>query len=273
MRRPHPRQQAAPTRETLQPQAGGRQARQRQARRQEARAGRPPMPLLAPAALGVAFLLLPLVGLLWRAPWSGLPRLLSDSGTVTALRLSLICASAATVVSVLLGVPLAWVLARARIPGKSALRALITLPLVLPPVVGGVALLLVLGRRGLFGQYLDSWFGITLPFSTAGVVVAETFVAMPFLVVSVEAALRTADSGLGGGGGDYGRRPVVRLPAGHLAAGDAVPGRRQRACLGPGAGRVRRNHHVCGQLSRAGPRPCRWRCTWPWSPTRTPRSR
>jgi molybdate transport system permease protein len=98
------------------------------------------------------------------------------------------------VVCLLLGVPLAWLLARVEFPGRRFVRALVTVPLVLPPVVGGVALLLVFGRRGLVGEWLDSAFGITLPFTTAGVVVAEAFVAMPFLVISVEGALRGADS-------------------------------------------------------------------------------
>jgi molybdate transport system permease protein len=85
------------------------------------------------------------------------------------------------------------VLARARLPGRSVLRALVTLPLVLPPVVGGVALLLAFGRRGIVGRHLDAWFGVTLPFTTTAVVLAETFVAMPFLVITVEGALRGAD--------------------------------------------------------------------------------
>jgi molybdate transport system permease protein len=113
---------------------------------------------------------------------------------LAALRLSLITASLATVGCLLLGVPLAWVLARGAFPGRRLIRALVTVPLVLPPVVGGVALLLVFGRRGLVGQWLDATFGFSLPFTTAGVVVAEAFVAMPFLVISVEGALRGADS-------------------------------------------------------------------------------
>jgi molybdate transport system permease protein len=155
-----------------------------------------PLFIAAPALVGFAFLVLPLVGLLIRAPWRGLGGLLSDSQVVTALRLSLECASAATAVSLVLGVPLAWVLARVRIPGMGLLRALVMLPLVLPPVVGGVALLLAFGRNGVLGRYLDQWFGVTLPFTTPGVIVAETFVAMPFLVVTVEGALRSADQGL-----------------------------------------------------------------------------
>ena len=113
---------------------------------------------------------------------------------LAALRLSLLTATLATAVSVLLGVPLAWLLARTDVPGGRLVRALVTVPLVLPPVVGGVALLLVFGRRGPVGGWLDATFGITLPFTTAGVVVAEAFVAMPFLVISVEGALRAADA-------------------------------------------------------------------------------
>ncbi|WP_432157082.1 MULTISPECIES: molybdate ABC transporter permease subunit [unclassified Streptomyces] len=152
-----------------------------------------PLPLLLPALLGLAFLLLPLLALLVRAPWSSLPEQLTGAQVWEALRLSLICATAATAVSLVLGVPLAWLLARTRFPGRGLVRALVTLPLVLPPVVGGVALLLALGRNGVAGRWLDSWFGITLPFTTTGVVIAEAFVAMPFLVISVEGTLRAAD--------------------------------------------------------------------------------
>jgi molybdate transport system permease protein len=146
-----------------------------------------------PALVGLAFLLVPLAGLLVRTPWDAVPELLVRAEVGRALRLSLLCASLATAVCLVLGVPLAWLLARSDLPGRGVLRALVTVPLVLPPVVGGVALLFVLGRRGLLGQYLDAWFGVSLPFTTAGVVVAEAFVAMPFLVISVEGALRAAD--------------------------------------------------------------------------------
>nr|AGZ94228.1 molybdenum transport system permease protein modb [Kitasatospora sp. NRRL F-6133] len=162
-------------------------------RRRPRGATRVPAALLLPALLGLAFLVLPLLGLLIRAPWSALPELLTGAEVWQALRLSLISATAATGVSLLLGVPLAWLLARTDFPGRRLLRALVTLPLVLPPVVGGVALLLVLGRNGIVGRWLDSATGLTLPFTTAGVVVAEAFVAMPFLVISVEGALRAAD--------------------------------------------------------------------------------
>lgn len=160
-----------------------------------ARRERVPWPLGVPAGLAVLLLLVPLVGLLVRAPWSGLPRILLTEEVREALRLSLVCASLATLVSIVLGVPLAYVLARSQAPGVRLLRALVTLPLVLPPVVGGVALLLAFGRNGIVGRHLDAWFGLTIPFSTPAVVVAETFVAMPFLVVAVEGALRGADRG------------------------------------------------------------------------------
>lgn len=156
-------------------------------------AGGVPVALLLPALLGLAFLALPLAGLLARTPWSTLPQRLTEPGVLAALRLSLLTATLATLLCLLLGVPLAWLLARVEFPGRRLVRALVTVPLVLPPVVGGVALLLVFGRRGLIGDWLDRLFGITLPFTTTGVVLAEAFVAMPFLVIAVEGALRGAD--------------------------------------------------------------------------------
>ncbi|MGC5022502.1 molybdate ABC transporter permease subunit [Micromonospora sp. DT47] len=155
---------------------------------------RVPVALLVPATLGLLFLVLPLGGLLLRTPWASLPERLSAPGVLTALRLSLQCATLATLLCLALGVPLAWLLARVEFPGRRLVRALVTVPLVLPPVVGGVALVLVFGRRGLLGGWLDSTFGLTLPFTTTGVVLAEAFVAMPFLIIAVEGALRGADS-------------------------------------------------------------------------------
>ncbi|WP_458078085.1 molybdate ABC transporter permease subunit [Streptomyces sp. EMB26] len=165
----------------------------RKARRFRAPGRGVPLALLAPALIGLAFLLVPLLALVVRAPWRDLPEQLTSPAVWDALRLSLVCATTATALSLVVGVPLAWLLARTDFPGRSLVRALVTLPLVLPPVVGGVALLLALGRNGVVGRWLDEWFGVTLPFTTAGVVLAETFVALPFLVISVEGTLRAAD--------------------------------------------------------------------------------
>jgi molybdate transport system permease protein len=161
------------------------------------RGGGVPGVLWAPALLAILFLVLPLVALLVRAPWLSIPEQLFTPAVGDALRLSLLSALASTVLCVLFGVPLAWVLVRssewAGPVFRRVLRALVLVPLVLPPVVGGVALLLLLGRRGLLGQYLYDGFGVSIPFTTTAVVLAQTFVAMPFLVLAVEGALRGAD--------------------------------------------------------------------------------
>ncbi|MFE9133233.1 ABC transporter permease [Streptomyces sp. NPDC007355] len=158
--------------------------------------GRPPGPgprtpllLAVPALLAIAFLLLPLVGVLARTEWGALGAHLTSPATVEALTLSVVVSLWALALSLLLGVPLAWLLARVPFRGKAIVRSLVLLPMVLPPTVGGVALLLAFGRRGLLGPWLESAFGVTLPFHTSGAVVAATFVAMPFLVISLEGAL------------------------------------------------------------------------------------
>jgi len=177
------------------------------------------------AAAGAAFFVLPLAGLLARTPWNDAARELITPVSLDALRLSLVASISATVVALVLGVPLAWIYARVEFPGRGLLRALSTLPMVLPPVVGGVALLLAFGRRGLIGSWLAS-IGITLPFTTAAVVMAETFVAMPFLVLTVEAGLRSMDRRyedaartLGAGRWTVFWRVTVPLIAPSLAAG------------------------------------------------------
>jgi len=157
------------------------------------RSERPPILFAVLAAIGVAFFVLPLVGLLYRAPWETALGDLTTPEALTALRLSFVVSLAATALALLLGVPLAWVYARVAFRGRDIVRALTTLPMILPPVVGGVALLFAFGRRGLFGQALDTMFGIRLPFTTAGAILAATFVAMPFLVLTVEAGLRSMD--------------------------------------------------------------------------------
>ncbi|TMG60810.1 MAG: molybdate ABC transporter permease subunit [Chloroflexi bacterium] len=145
------------------------------------------------AGLGLLLFLLPLAGLVARAPWDQVGPALIAPETATALGLSLFCSLSATAVALVLGIPLAVLLARTSGTLRAILRALTTLPMVLPPVVGGVALLLAFGRRGLVGAPLYGAFGIQIPFTTAAAVIAETFVAMPFLVIAVEAGLRALD--------------------------------------------------------------------------------
>ena len=156
------------------------------------RSERPPALLAALAIVGVAFFILPLAGLLARAPWQTALGDLTTPEALTALRLSFVVSVAATLLALLLGVPLAWIYARVPFRGRDVVRALTTLPMILPPVVGGVALLFAFGRRGLFGPALDA-IGIRLPFTTLGAILAATFVAMPFLVLTVEAGLRSMD--------------------------------------------------------------------------------
>lgn len=149
-----------------------------------------PRGLAGAGIVALVVLVLPIVGLLQRAPWRGIAGILTDDTITEALRLSLVVSLLATGVCVTLGLPLAWLLARVDLPLPRLVRALVMLPMVLPPVVGGTALLFALGRRGLVGRRLDDWFGIVLPFTTAGAVVAASFVALPLFVTTVEAALR-----------------------------------------------------------------------------------
>lgn len=146
------------------------------------------------ATTAALFLAVPVVALVQRAPWSDFADLVTRPVVTDALRLSVVSATAATVLSCIFGVPLAWMLARVEFRGRSFVRAVVALPMVLPPVVGGAALLFAFGRRGLLGGPLYDGAGILLPFSIWGVVAANTFVAMPFLVLTVEAGLRGADA-------------------------------------------------------------------------------
>ncbi|WP_406864440.1 ABC transporter permease [Streptomyces sp. HUAS MG47] len=157
--------------------------------------------------LGIMLFAAPLASLLLRVPWADAGTLLWSAETRTALTVSLVCSLSATVLCLVLGVPVAWILVRTDLPGRSFLRAITTLPVVLPPVVGGVALLLAFGREGVFGQFLDEYFGIRLAFSTQGVILAETFVAMPFLVLTVCGALQSADRGTEEAARTLGARP------------------------------------------------------------------
>ncbi|MFJ2559533.1 MULTISPECIES: ABC transporter permease [unclassified Streptomyces] len=197
--------------------------------RSRTRGLRAPVALALPALLAVAFLLLPLIGILARTTWSELGTHLTSPGVVQALKLSLLVSFWALALSLLLGVPLAWLLARVDFPGKTLVRTLVLLPMVLPPTVGGVALLLGFGRRGLLGPFLEDTFGITLPFHTSGAVVAATFVAMPFLIISLEGTLAGLRPAYEETAASLGASPVrvfltVTLPmvAPGLAAGAAL---------------------------------------------------
>ena len=183
-------------------------------------------------ALGIAaalFLALPVLGLVIRAPWSAMGERLSRPGVGDALRLSALCATASTLAALALGIPLGWLLANDRVPGRSLLRAIVLVPLLLPPLVSGIGLLSVLGRRGMAGRWLDRWFGFTLPFSTTGVIVAVTFVAMPFVVITMESGFRSVDRRLlgaaatmGAGPGPATRTITLPLVAPSLAASAAL---------------------------------------------------
>lgn len=152
-----------------------------------------PRVLWLPALMAFALIVLPVIGLVVRAPWSRFGALVTSPSALAALELSLRTAAVSTLLCVLLGGPLAAVLARGTLPGLRLLRSVVLLPLVLPPVVGGLALLYLLGVSGFAGYVLDVAFGVRVPFTTTAVILAQTFVAMPFLVVSLEGALRTGE--------------------------------------------------------------------------------
>ena len=162
-------------------------------RPQQTSGDRLPLLLVLPATIALLFLVLPLAGLIVRAPWADAGAVLTSEAATTALRLSLITATIAALISVVLGVPLAWILAQPALPVAGLLRPLIIVPLVLPPVVGGVALFTLLGRSGLLGRPLYALTGFSFPFTPYAVVLAQVFVALPFLVLTVEGALRAAD--------------------------------------------------------------------------------
>ncbi|GAA3697389.1 ABC transporter permease [Microlunatus aurantiacus] len=166
--------------------------------------------IYVPAALGAVFVILPLVAMITRVDWSRFGQLITSPSSLAALRLSLQTSIVSTGLCLLLGVPMALVLARARFPGQRLLRALTLLPLVLPPVVGGIALLYTFGRRGLLGQSLEV-LGLQIAFSTTAVVLAQTFVSLPFLVVSLEGTLRAVGSRYEVVAATLGARPTLVL--------------------------------------------------------------
>ena len=184
-----------------------------------------PLLIAVLATIGVAFIAIPIAALLIRAPWSSLADQLSASGAWTALRLSILVSLAAAGLSLVLGSPIAWVLARSSIPGRSILRAIVILPLVLPPVVGGVGLLAALGRSGVVGRWLDA-AGIQLTFTIWGAIVATTFVSIPLVILATESGLRSLDprferaaSAMGASRGYVLRHVTLPLLRPQLAAG------------------------------------------------------
>jgi molybdate transport system permease protein len=185
--------------------------------------------LMVPAALAVALVAVPLLALLLRADWSSLPAHLADPAVVPAIRLSLLTTATTVALAVVLGTPLAWLLARSHSRGAPWIRALLTVPLVLPPVVGGVALLMAYGRRGVIGAPLLEALGVRVPFTPVAVVLAELFVAMPFYIIAVEGAMRGVDPRLDQVSATLGASPwrsftrvALPLAAPGMAAGAAL---------------------------------------------------
>lgn len=181
------------------------------------------------AGVAIAFLVLPLLALTARIPWGRLGEIITSRVAVDALWVSVQVSLAATALCLVLGVPLAWVLARHDFPGRGLVRAVATLPMVLPPVVAGVVLLLVFGRRGLVGAPLEAAFGVTLAFTPAAAILAAAYVSLPFVVAAVEAGLASFDhryeevaTTLGLGRVEVFRRVVVPLIAPSLAAGTGM---------------------------------------------------
>ena len=163
--------------------------------------------VFVPAAVGALFVVLPLVAMLTRVQWRDFGRLITSDSSLAALELSLRTAAASTALCVLLGVPMAVVLARTSFRGQGVARSLVLLPLVMPPVVCGIALLYTFGRRGLLGHTMEV-LGIQVAFTTTAVVMAQTFVALPFLVVSLEGAMRTAGTRFESVAATLGARPT-----------------------------------------------------------------
>ena len=178
------------------------------------------------AILGIAFVALPLAGLIQRTPWSRTVDVLTSNSSLTALRLSIVVATSAAVLSLVLGFPVAWALSRSSFLGRRVVRGLVILPLVMPPVVGGVALLAVFGRRGFIGAPLYDAFGVQLTFTTPAAVLAAAFVSFPLAVLALEAGLRSLDTRLEDAAATLGgsrwyvlRRVTLPMLAPQIAAG------------------------------------------------------
>jgi molybdate transport system permease protein len=185
-----------------------------------------PIPFIVIAGIGIAFVALPLAGLVQRTPWARALDVLGSAASLTALRLSLVVATSASIIAVAVGFPLAWLLARSTFRGRALVRGMVVLPLVMPPVVGGVALLTAFGRRGLLGGPLYDVFGLQITFTTAAAVLAATFVSFPLAVLSLEAGLHSIDRRLEHAAATLGasrwyvmRRVTIPLLAPQIAAG------------------------------------------------------
>ena len=179
------------------------------------------------ASISALFIALPLVGIFFRAPWADFWSLLRERSTRDAFFVSLQTSLIATVCAFVFGVPLAWIFARHSSRAVDIVRTVCISPMVLPPVVGGIALLTAFGRRGIVGQYLFEWWGISLPFTRSAVVLAQVFVSMPFLVVATETAFRQIDRGLEDAARTLGATPArvfftVALPGARQAIGAGV---------------------------------------------------
>ena len=198
-----------------------------------------PFSLLATAALGFALLAIPFVGLAQRTPWSSFVQIATEETVIRSISLSMIIATSSACICLILGIPLGWILAKVEFRGLKIVRAVVLLPMVLPPVAGGTALLFALGRKGFIGEKLNSWFGITLPFTTAGAIIAATFVALPFFVLSIESSATELDSKLEEASLNLGASPIrtfftVTLPMlrSSILAGIALSGARARGECG-----------------------------------------
>jgi molybdate transport system permease protein len=152
-----------------------------------------PLGIAIGATLGVVLVALPVLGIAFRAPWSRLGEIAADEITIEALRISLIVATSAAVIALVLGFPIAWALARVPVRGHTIVRALVVLPLVMPPVVAGVGLLAAFGRRGIVGGPLSDWFGVQITFTTWAAILAAAFVSLPLAVLALESGLRSID--------------------------------------------------------------------------------
>lgn len=184
-----------------------------------------PVALAIVASVGIAIVALPIAGLIARAPWGRIGEIAADEATLEALRLSIVVSTVAAALALATGFPIAWILARVPFRGQVVVRALVVLPLVMPPVVAGVGLLAAFGRRGVVGGWLDRWFDVQVTFTTGAAVLAATFVALPLAVLALESGLRSIDDRLEGAAATLGasrwyviRRVVLPLLVPQIAA-------------------------------------------------------